>query len=573
MQPRRLAASGLALGLAVLVASSPGSSFAATKTTKRKATTTRRATTTVVPTTAAPATAAPTSAARPTTATTAPPAADATPGVGRNLAKTWDPNATLTFGLTTLPGQLDPHKPVAAEAIEFRVLGMVYDRLFTVKADGTLAGMLATKWGYTPDGRGFDITIRTDAKFHDGTALDANAVKASLDRAKAQGNALVTSRLTDIVGVDVTSPSSVRVRLARPTTDLPYTLATYSSGMVINPKALADPDALARKTDGSGPYTIGRFVPNDSVSLIRRPDKYWDPDATRAARIDIILYADATAQSNAVRAGQIDAVNIRENQRSFEGDVKAGRLGQTLFEPDNRYVLFFNRSIRPLDDLRVRQAINHAINREALMSFSVGSVPAWQEFRKGLPGHEPSLENKYAFNQARSRQLLTEAGFPTGVRIQQPILFSAAVPADIGVALQAMLGAVGIQADVQSTNAQQLFAIYAEGRHALALNFPNSGANPSAALTGQWEARARNPAGVTPEYTALFRKADDNQISAADAEKNFKEVNKYITEQAWHANLLWNSFYWFSNPKLQDLEKMDYSSLGLSDFRYLSLSK
>lgn len=170
-----------------------------------------------------------------------------------------DRNAVVRVGLATLPTQLDPHNSTV-EAVDFRILNLVYDRLLTIESDGSIGPMLATAWEYGADGRSLTLTLRKGVSFRDGTPLDAAAVVANLERARTAGSA-ISSRLTNVAGVAEIAPNQVRIDLKAHTTEIPAALA-QNAGLIMNPK-LFESGNPAAVVDGSGPYLVEELQPGD----------------------------------------------------------------------------------------------------------------------------------------------------------------------------------------------------------------------------------------------------------------------------------------------------------------------
>ncbi len=152
----------------------------------------------------------------------------------------------------------------------------IYDRLLTLDRDLQLRPMIARTWSFAPDGRQLTLRVRADARFHDGTRVDATAVKFSLDRAKALPGSTAAASLTSIDAVTVVDGHTVLLALNRATSDLLFELAG-PAGSIINPKmATADLSQGTPDAAGSGPWVVSHFAPNDAVTYRRAPTRSWD---------------------------------------------------------------------------------------------------------------------------------------------------------------------------------------------------------------------------------------------------------------------------------------------------------
>jgi peptide/nickel transport system substrate-binding protein len=484
-----------------------------------------------------------------------------------------DPAATVRIAWSTVPTQLDPHRSTV-EAVDFRVLNLVYDRLLTIEPDGSIGPMMATAWEYAPDGRSLTLTLREDVAFRDGTPLDADAVVINLERVLSL-DSVVAARLANVAGVAAVAPHQVRIDLKNPTTELPSMLA-QNAGMILNPTLLANGDP-ATTADGSGPYVVESFAPGTSLILTRAPDadRYWDPEAAKVARFEHSRIVDPRALTSALRAGQVDAAQLASPDQltDVQVEVDRGSLAVTPVAAQGSVTLFLNRKVAPLDRLEVRQAINQALDRRALVdTFYPGSEPAAQMWRKSSPYFDSEIGDPYPFDPAAARQRLAAAGFPDGIDIGT-VLVSNSLPGSLGEAVQAMLGDAGIRLQLQITDSAQIYAEYAKGIAPLMLNY-TAGQGSAAATIDRLTGAAQNPAGRSPEFEALLTAANDNRMPEPEQDAAFRATTRYLAEQAWYAPILWISFPWVHSPQLSGLsmEEMDYSTtIGAYDWRYVGM--
>ncbi|WP_181779582.1 ABC transporter substrate-binding protein [Pseudonocardia pini] len=479
-----------------------------------------------------------------------------------------DPAAVLRGGWSTAPTNLDPHM-ATSEVIWFRFgLNLIYDRLFTVTSTGDVKGMLVTNHTYSPDGLTLTLDLREGVTFRDGRALDAAAVKTSLDRARTLQSPSVKARLVDIVDTTVTAPHQLTIALARPTPTVPYLLAECA-GLILHPDLVANGDP-ATTTNGSGAYSVEEFVPGKSLTLVRDRADYWDPEAAQVARIENQAIPDFQAFSNALAASQIDIGQFQPNNvASIEG-----RRGLTTVPvPTGISIdLYLNRALAPLDSLPVRQAINLALDRDAITAaLYPGSESKYQYYRDGLPGYDPSLA-PLTRDLPRAKALLSEAGFPNGVDLGE-IIVANAVTAGLPDVVQQQLAEAGIRARITVADAVQVVTRWAAGKDAAMLQFSVTGTEPSAGASTLWGPQL-NPAGRTPEFTRLLDAAADNRLTPEERGAGYQRLNRYLRDQAWSAPITWITYPWVMTERMQGFSpQMDYAStLGPYDWRYLALT-
>ncbi len=352
-----------------------------------------------------------------------------------------NPDASLSTGWTTGITSLDPHL-ATSEIASFRFgLNMIYDRLFTVKADGTVDGMLVDNFSYSEDGRGLVLDLREDATFRDGSPVDGNVVKVNLDRARTLDSPSVKSRMAPVTDVTVTGPYQVTLTLAEPTDTMPYVLAEMS-GFIMHPDLIANGDP-ATETNGSGAYSVESFAPGEQLTIVRDRTDYWDTEAAQIAKLEYKAISDTQAFTNAMAGAQIELGQF------LPGTVTAveDRRGLTTVDvPTGIGVeLFLNRNMAPLDDVKVRQAINHAYNRDVIVeALYPGSEARHQYSRTGLPGYDAALEETYSYDPEKAKQLLAEAGHPNGVDLGEVIIVNVVTPGVADV-LQEQFAEAGIK--------------------------------------------------------------------------------------------------------------------------------
>lgn len=459
---------------------------------------------------------------------------DSSVGAGQGAI---DTNATLSVGWTQAVTTLDPHM-ATAELASFRFgLNNIYDRLFTVDHEGNAQGMLVTDWGYSDDGTQLVLTLREDASFRDGSPLDAEVVKANLDRARTLESPVVKRSLTAISDVTATAPYEVTITMATATDQLPYQLASVA-GLIMNPPLFTNGDP-ADTADGSGAYSVESWAPGEKLVLIRDRDDYWDTEAAKPARIEHTGIPDFQAFTNAVAGGQIDIGQFQP------GNIAAveGRDGLVTVPVDHGVgmEIAINRDAKPLDDVRVRQALNHALDRAAITeALYPGSRVRWQFIPEGLPGFDESLEEIFPYDPEKAKALLAEAGHPNGIDLGEVAVNSASTPGVADV-IQEQFSEAGIRFQPRVLDGIEVYSQFASGQYPLMIGFTSCGLSFASGLTSRTGA-PQNPAGTTPEYDALYAEATDSGRTEEERAASRIELNKYLTEDAWGVPIVWVTY-------------------------------
>lgn len=366
----------------------------------------------------------------------------------------FDRDAVFRFGDTLPITTLDPHKATGAGYNVW--LFPVYDRLVHVGPDGSTQPGLATDWSFSDDGLTLTMNLREGVTFHDGTEFDAEAVVANITRGQTLDTSAVSADLAIFTDVAATGPLTVELTLASPNATAPLVLSERA-GAIASPAAF---DTLDLEPVGTGMFTVSAFVPSVSATF-ERYDDYWDPSVVSVAGMEFTTIADSLQRANALKAGEIDATILDAPQVA---DVQNAGLN---VDSASNYLFFhlqLNRTRAGFDDVRVRQALNHAIDREAIVEglFFGLADPAYQPYPDGTPGNVPALDDMYTFDQDRARELLAEAG-------QEDLTFEIVtlnIPSYVQLAevVQAQLAEVGITATiVETTNVSQTFYVDATG--------------------------------------------------------------------------------------------------------------
>jgi peptide/nickel transport system substrate-binding protein len=345
----------------------------------------------------------------PQAAATSAPATTQAPGTLKDLpslpvaAAQVDDNATVRIAFAFVELKLDPHKVQQLYLTQY-----LYDSLFQIDKDKNLLPGLATKYAFSDDKKSVTLTLRDGATFSDGTPVDADAVKASLDRGRTLPDSTVKADLANIANVTVVDPHAVRLDLNEPDVTLIYTLATHA-GSVINPKAIAAGTDLSTTAAGSTPYDIAEFDPGKKVVFERRSGAtHWDPAAFKIKRLEISLVTDPNTVMNGLRTGAFEAGDL-----VIPPDQAKSQLGNDFNFANlvsDSMVWIWLRDTRPAwQPQAVRQAAISAIDRKsiadkALLLCSASS----QMFPPGSPAYIDGYD-PYSFDPAKAKAMLAGA--------------------------------------------------------------------------------------------------------------------------------------------------------------------
>ncbi|MCY0149146.1 ABC transporter substrate-binding protein [Hoeflea sp. G2-23] len=310
-----------------------------------------------------------------------------------------------TIGMQLEPPNLDPTGGAAA-AIDEVLYANLFEGLTRFGPDGEILPALAKSWTISDDGLVYTFSLREGAKFHDGTDFNADDVKFSLDRARAEDSTNAQKALfADIASVDVVDPATVKVTLSKQNGSFLFNLA-WGDAVIVAPESA---DGNAAKPVGTGPFMFAQWVKGDRVELDRNPD-YWG-EAVKLDHVTFKFISDPTAAFAAMMTGDLDAFPAfpaPENLTQFEADP---RFSVIIGSSEGETILAMNNKKPPLDNITVRKAIAHAIDRKAIIDgalFGYGT-PIGTHFAPHNPAYV-DLTAQSAYDPEQSKALLAEAG-------------------------------------------------------------------------------------------------------------------------------------------------------------------
>ena len=318
---------------------------------------------------------------------------------------------TVTLGVRLEPPHLDPTAGAAA-AIDEVVYANIFEGLTRIDSRGVVRPALAKSWTISDDGKTYVFTLHDGVKFHDGTALDAGDVVFSLNRARAKDSVNAQKGLFKAIDtVTAVDKLTVKVTLKHPAGNFLFNMG-WGDAVIVAPES-----AAKNKTapTGTGPFRLARWVKGDRIELVRNPDYWGKPVKLEKATFKII--ADPSAAFASLMAGDVDAFPIYpapENLAQFAADP---RFKVVIGSTEGETILAINNARKPFDDIKVRRALSHAIDRQAIIDgamFGYGT-PIGSHFAPHNPAYV-DLTGTYPFDPAKAKKLLAEAGYPDGFK-------------------------------------------------------------------------------------------------------------------------------------------------------------
>ena len=323
-------------------------------------------------------------------------------------ASAWAQPTEIRIGVALEPPALDPTAG-AAEAIDVVVYQNVFEGLTRIDQTGAVQPGLAESWTVSEDGLTYRFALHDDVTFHDGSSFDAEDVKFTFDRLLAEDSVNAQKALYEpIEAVTVVDPQTVEFTLSRPDGLFLFNLGR-GDAVIVAPESAENNGS---EPIGTGPFAFVQWDRGSRV-ILEQYGPYWGekPALTRATYQFI---GDTATLTNALLAGDIDGTNnfAAEALAVFEGNPEFKVLvGST----EGETILATNNQKEPFNDLKVRQAMAHAINRQEIIdgaTYGYG-VPIGSHFAPHHPYYE-DLTGTYPYDPEAAKALLAEAGYPDG---------------------------------------------------------------------------------------------------------------------------------------------------------------
>ncbi len=317
----------------------------------------------------------------------------------------------LNMGMVLEPPHLDPTAGAAA-AIDEVVYANVFEGLTRIDRNGEVKPALASSWEVSEDGKTYRFNLRDDVKFHDGTAMDSADVVFSIERAIAEDSVNAQKALFEAIeSVATEGAGTVIITLKRPTGHFLFNLG-WGDAVVVGEESA---DGNKANPVGTGPFKFKRWVKGDRVELTHNEDYWGEPAKLATATFRFI--PDPAAAVSAMMAGDVDAFAnfpAPESMVQFEADP---RFTVVIGSTEGETILSTNNGRPPFDDIRVRQAIAHAIDRKAIIDgamFGYGT-PIGSHFAPHHPAYV-DLTERYPLDLEKAKALLAEAGHAEGFK-------------------------------------------------------------------------------------------------------------------------------------------------------------
>ncbi|MBS3649640.1 ABC transporter substrate-binding protein [Pseudaminobacter sp. 19-2017] len=348
----------------------------------------------------------------------------------------------LVLGMVLEPPHLDPTAGAAA-AIREVVYANVFEGLTRIGPSGEVLPALAESWTVSDDGKVYTFKLHSGVKFHDGSDFGADDVKFSLDRARAADSTNAQKGLFEAIDtVEVVDPTTVKVTLKHPQGAFLYNMG-WGDAVIVSPKSA---DTNKEKPIGTGPFKFDSWARGSSIKLAKS-DSYWG-EPVQLDKAEFRIIPDASAALPALLSGDVQAfpnMPVGDSLPQIQADP---RFKVVIGSTEGETILTMNNKKPPFDNLKVRQAISRALDRQAIIDgASTGlGTPIGSHFSPANKDYI-DLTGTYPHDIAKAKELLKEAGlengFKTTLKLPPPTYAR-----DGGQVIASELREIGIDAEI-----------------------------------------------------------------------------------------------------------------------------
>lgn len=421
---------------------------------------------------------------------------------------------------------LDPHS--AVDVYSHEILNMIYERLLSLDEDGKIAAGLAEHWEVASYSE-YIFHLRKDVKFHNGEELTALDVVFSLELARQSSTS--STALEGIESIQAIDKYTVRI-----TTDGPYAPLLRnltSSGIpILCKKYVEENEDYTEKPVGTGPMVFKEYTPNYSV-VLERFDGYWGTKAI-ATSLTRMVIPESSARTIALETGEIDIIDsvppVDIPRIVNNNNIRTVSQTSTALT----YVSYNTRNA-PFDDVKVRQALSSAVDKEAIIDVVCeGYAEAVNTiYPPAMPSYDETL-NLYPHDIERAKKLLSESGYPDGFKID--IATSGEERNKIAQLLQSDFAKIGVDLNITLLEWGAYLDFIGGRNHQMYIIGWSSGTEPDGSTSPLFHSESVGPTGnrswyQNEELDALIEKGRAT-IEEGERDAIYKEIQRIVMEDA-----------------------------------------
>ena len=442
-------------------------------------------------------------------------------------------SSKISIGMQQEPTSLDPTADATA-SIDGMLSHNVYESLTTVNESGEVLPALATDWQVSADGLEYTFNLRQNVEFHDGSAFDSQDVLFSFERAMAEDSVNPTKKIfKPIENVSAPSSHSVVIKLKKKDAFFLFNMAKGDASIVASESSTSNNE----KPVGTGPFIFEDWKRGDRLVLIKN-NNWHDANSVSLEKVEFRFISDAAAATAAMMAEELDAFPgfpAPELLEQFEADP---RFNVTIGSTEGEVILAFNNNKSPFDNLDIRRALSHAINRDEIIDGAMygRAVPIGSFY----PPHGAAyvdLIDVYKHDPEKSKELLKKSGLEFNeLSLRVPPFPYATRSAEI---VQAQFSKVGINVKVENVEwGFWIDEVYKKKNYDMTIIAHTSPNDLGNFARGPKYFYGFDDASYNELYAKIVGEADPEKRSAL-----IKQAQRYLTDKAVHGFL-------FQLPKL-----------------------
>ena len=437
---------------------------------------------------------------------------------------------SVVVGIQQDIDSLDPHKATAAGTKE--ILFNIFEGLVKPDENGNLICAVASDYSISDDGLVYTFTLRDNVKFHNGNTVTGEDVKYSLERAAGllDGTPLI-STLQTIQSVDILDNKTVQVTVGAANTELIYSFVAAIIPAGSGEDTAADPV-------GTGPFSFVSYTPQEGI-VVKKNTDYWQEGLPYLDEVEFKITGSADTALLELQGGSIDIY-------AYLTDSQANTLKDTfqvVSSPSNVVqALFLNNAEKPLDDVRVRQAICYALDKDMINEFVAGGngTPVSSAMLPTLKDYYVDLNDMYGStaNIDKAKELLADAGYPDGfdLTIAIPSNYEFHMQTGEVVAEQLKEGGINVTIDAMEWSTW-LDQVYNGRQYQATISGITSDLTPGYLLNRfQTDSKKNFINFASADYDALYQKIQDT-LDVEQKKEYYKQLQQILCEDAGSAFL------------------------------------
>lgn len=479
---------------------------------------------------------------------------------------------TLSWAFIQKPRSLDPN--VWSGGSDNDVMRQIFDPLVWSTAPGEFIPGLAESWSVSKDGLTYTFNLRDDVTFHDGSPLNAEAVKFTYDRmVDPETQSLQVGNLGPYERTEVIDEYTVAIHLTEPFAPL----LTNLSSTALSPASPSAVEALgseyAQMPVGTGPFMFDKWDGND-LHLVRNPDYAWAPSMMRhdgQAYLDRIIVREvreASTRMVTLRTGEAHFTHypVFDELNSFDND---GFKVMQVPRPGFAKTMPINIQRAPTDDVRVRRAINYGIDKQTVVDLLLfgWADPAYGPLKQSTFGYDPAVRDMYTYDPERAAELLVEAGWVDsngdGIRDRDGtdltltmVMFDSGPNAAMAELVQALLAELGFAASLDVTPYDAFAQTIVDGDYNTAeMNWAS--VNPDLVLFNMFHSSQVTGGGqfnrtrVQSEQLDALLNASQQARNPDERAEQLSQIQEYVMENAFLLPLWDNDWVLVIAPEVE----------------------